>query len=96
MTPSPSPPSSSSPPWTVAASSALLVAAAAIADRPVPLASLPAASLPSDGRWHYPDYEEKDSDDDDDDGKNGDDNTFFFTNALEYKNGEYVLSTYFW
>ena len=47
LTPSPSPPSTS-PPWTVAASSALLVAAAAIADRPVPLASLPAASLPSD------------------------------------------------
>ena len=77
LTPSPSPPSSPSPPWTVAASSALLVAAAAIADRPVPLASLPAASLPSYGRWYYPDYEEKDNDDDDDDGKNGDDNTFF-------------------
>ena len=96
LTPSTSPPSSSSPPWAVAASSALLVAAAAIADRPVPLASLPAASLPGDGRGYYPDYEEKimmmmmmmmakmEM------------TTLFFTNALEYNNGECVLSAYFW
>ena len=74
------------------------------------MASLPAASLPSGGRWYYTDYEEEDDDDDDieDDDNYDDDNTGFkdgmhqtvdqspaFANAAEDNYGECkILASY--